>query len=73
MLDLAFTAFLDFLASLRRRPVRTETIPTEFVPYIGAKGEQDRKTGKPGRLKGPETTAGQLIDQRSDRSPPDRI
>ena len=62
MLDLAYTAFLDFLASLRRRPVRTETIQTEFVPYIGAKGEQDKKAGKQGRRKGPETTAGQSSD-----------
>lgn len=33
MLDLAYTALLDFLARLRGRPIRTETVPERFVAY----------------------------------------
>jgi hypothetical protein len=37
MLDLAYTALLDFLARLRKSPVRVETVEPRFVPVQGKK------------------------------------
>jgi hypothetical protein len=35
MLDIAYTALLDFLARLRKSPVRIETVEPRFVPVQG--------------------------------------
>jgi hypothetical protein len=36
MLDLAYTALLDFLARIRKSPVRIETVEPRFVPVKGS-------------------------------------
>jgi hypothetical protein len=54
MLDLAFTNLLDFLARLRNRPAKEESVETDFVPFGDARAEETKTTDASVELSGQE-------------------
>jgi hypothetical protein len=53
MLDLAYTALLDFLARLQARVIRSQTFPKRFVAYRSDRAENSGKHCADGRAATP--------------------
>jgi hypothetical protein len=46
VLDIAYTALLDFLITVKRRTTQFSRLPRNFVPYLGAKSDKRRRAAQ---------------------------